>query len=173
MTTKDPGALSPSPDHSKEDADVLCVQLDDDCIDLEFNLPIDEDDEEEEEVTCKKDVAQETVEIVDSSADEEVEEKDSASNDSKSWGERWLGSSKVTKILAESKLGNQLRRKIQLSKKKKGTDVQEAAAAGESDPSAVVEDPQRETQQTGDTSTEVGSMEHYKSIVDEAKAMAE
>lgn len=155
-------------DESKDDADVLCVQLDDDCIDLECDDPM---EDEEEENKGKEVNEEELVEIVDSSADEEGEEKDSASNDSKSWGERWLESSKVSKILATSKLSNQLRRKIQMSKKKQ----QQEATAKEVLSSSLEGDVHQDVQAAvGENSTtEVGSIGHYKDIVDRANAKAE
>lgn len=147
-------------EQSKEDADVLCVQLDDDCIDLECDEPI----EEEETRESSKIGSEEAVEILDSSADEATAE-DSASNDAKSWGERWLESSKVSKVLAASKLSNQVRRKIKLNRKKK----EEEKSANE-----VVETENKSPVVTQEESAAVsiaeeGSVEHYQKIVDNSE----
>lgn len=159
--------VSESQTDSKYDSDVLCVQLEDDCIELECDDPIEEGDNEE---SCAKEIGAAAVEIVDSSADEEIDtEKDGASSYSKSWGVRWLESSKVTKILATSKLGNQVRRKIQLSKKgikqQEGTPGIEIVQA----PNEVKENAQRDVVEE----SEVGSIEHYRKIVDKANTKEE
>lgn len=148
-------------EQSKDDADILCVQLDDDCIELECTDPI-----EEEQVTQETSRAREVVEIVDSSADEGEAEQDSTSNDTKSWGERWLGSSKVSKILATSKLGNQVRRRIKMSKQREKLESTEEATKS---PPTDEGKPKEDDSQRG---AEEGSIDHFKNIFDKTNTKA-
>lgn len=150
-------------EQSKDDADILCVQLDDDCIDLECTDQIEDEEQQTQDISPAKEV----VEIVDSSADEEAEQ-DSASNDTKSWGERWLGSSKVSKILATSKLGNQVRRRIKLSKLKEKQESVEDAVASKS---AAIEE--KTPKEDDSQRAEEGSIDHFKNIFDKSNTKAD
>lgn len=146
-------------------------KMDDDCIDLECNDLMEDEPELSDkpiEESPNKQPPNETVNISDSSSEYENEEKrgDSASNDSKSesWNSRWLGSSKVSKILAESRINNSIRRKLKSSKLKKKMLEEEEAAV----PSPVAEASQIDKDVEMDN-VEVGSVSHYQKIIETEK----
>uniref|UniRef100_A0A6B2EAW4 Putative microtubule-associated protein futsch isoform x2 n=1 Tax=Phlebotomus kandelakii TaxID=1109342 RepID=A0A6B2EAW4_9DIPT len=146
-------------------------ELNDDCIEIECTDILEDHqentDQKDESDTQNKTEPEEEILELDDSSDEDnlplsqlVGEKGSSPskvNNSKieSWNSRWLESSRVSKIMATSRLANTVRRKIKTKgKKQKETDENDTNSAEE----AQVKVPE--------SSAEVGSVEHFHELAE-------
>ncbi|XP_055711380.1 chemotaxis regulatory protein ChePep isoform X2 [Phlebotomus papatasi] len=140
--------------------------LNDDCIEIVCTDILEENPEQKEESDTqnKTEPEDEILELNDSSDEDDlplsqlIGEKGSPSKSKnskiESWNSRWLESSRVSKIMATSRLGNSVRRKIKTkSKKQKETEENESNSAAEEVPVKVTE-----------SSVEVGSVEHFHEL---------
>ncbi|XP_059611710.1 uncharacterized protein LOC132258399 isoform X1 [Phlebotomus argentipes] len=142
--------------------------LNDDCIEIECTDILEEHQENvelkgESDTQNKTEPEEEILELSDSSDEDNlplsqlIGEKSSPSKGSKaeSWNSRWLESSRVSKIMATSRLGNSVRRKIKTKgKKKREVEVNETNSV------------EKAQVKVTESSVEVGSVEHFRELVD-------
>lgn len=119
---------------------------------------------EEEKIEILNDLPDDIIDIVDSDIEEEISESDKSKTldenaPTRSWNTRWLESSKVTKILATSRLGNKVRDNI---KKKKSIEEKTKIVA-------PVEEKPKDSPVKEHNLHEVGSVQHYRELISKNK----
>lgn len=119
---------------------------------------------EEEKIEIVNDHPNDIIDIVDSDLEDEISESDKSKTldenaPTRSWNTRWLESSKVTKILATSRLGNKVRDNI---KKKKSIEEKTKIVA-------PVEEKSKNSPVKEHNLHEVGSVQHYRELISKNK----
>lgn len=126
---KDEASVPSSSSSSKSSSlvDLAAIEIDDDedIIDLgkdeDFEMKIGSDDEVDKTSKATDHSSDHAENVTDYRGNKEIE--------AESWGMRWLRGTKVTKIMATSKLANKVRSKIKKQKKELATETSEAVAA--------------------------------------------
>ncbi|GAB0087998.1 uncharacterized protein DMENIID0001_023730 [Sergentomyia squamirostris] len=156
-------------------------ELNDDCIEIECNDILEEHQEnaeqkEESDSRQKTDVDDEVLKIDDSSDEDNLPLSqliittktvpDGKHSKIESWNSRWLESLRVSKIMATSRLGNSVRRKIKTKSKKTPQEVEES----EMNTPEETEHQKQQTQEAEmESNVEVGSVDHFHELAGKSK----